>query len=91
MSGEMTIGAFGVSVILSIVLRMIYNTLEISNRLKPWLAVVLGIALGLIVMYYNLAPNAAVGFRGIVDHVLAGFMTGATSVGLYEMTKKPGM
>lgn len=92
MTQEMAIGAFGVSVVLSILLRMLYNTWGISNRAKPWFAVFIGICLGMIVMFYNLAPGATVGFRLIVDHVLGGFMTGATAVGMYEMTQssKPG-
>ena len=87
MTQEMAIGAFGVSILLSVILRMVYNTWEIPNKIKPWLAVLVGIALAIVVMYYNLAPAAKIGFRMIVDHVLGGFMTGATAVGMYEMTK----
>ena len=88
MSGEMTLGAFGISVLLSIILRMLYNTWEISNRLKPWAAVLIGVGLAVVVMYYNLAPASKIGFKMVVDHVLGGFMTGATAVGMYEMTKR---
>lgn len=85
---EMAIGAFGVSVLLSIILRMIYNTWDLPNKAKPWVAVSIGIGLGVVVMYYNLPAGTACGFKMIVDHVLGGFMTGATAVGMYEMTKK---
>lgn len=88
MGQELAIGAFGVSVILSILLRLLYNTFQIPNKFKPWLAVFIGIVLGIVVMYYNKAPDAIVGFKLIVDHILGGFMTGATAVGMYEMTKK---
>ena len=84
---EMAIGAFGVSILLSIILRMLYNTWDISNKAKPWLAVSIGVLLGIVVMFYNLPTGSACGFRLIVDHVLGGFMTGATAVGMYEMTK----
>lgn len=85
---ELSIGAFGVSIVLSVLLRLLYNTFEFSNRVKPWIAVSIGVALGVIVMYYNLAVGTVVGFKMIVDYVLYGFMTGATAVGMYEMTKK---
>ena len=88
MGQEMAIGAFGVSIIISIILRMIYNTINIPNKVKPWLAIAIGIGLGIVVMYYNLTPQGVVGFKLVVDHVLGGFMTGATAVGMYEMTKK---
>jgi O-antigen/teichoic acid export membrane protein len=88
MTGEMAIGAFGVSVLLSVILRMLYNTWEIPNKIKPWIAVVIGILLAVVVMFYNLTPQATVGFKAWVDHILGGFMTGATAVGMYEMTKK---
>ena len=87
MEQELAIGAFGVSVLLSVILRMLYNTFEIGNRGKPWIAVGVGIVLGIVVMYYNLPAGVCVGFKLIVDHVLGGFMTGATAVGMYEMTK----
>ena len=87
---EMAIGAFGVSILLSVILRMLYNTWSISSKLKPWLAVLIGIGLGLVVMFYNLSPSSVVGFKMIVDHILSGFMTGATAVGMYEMTKSAG-
>lgn len=88
MTGEMAIGAFGVSVVLSVLLRMVYGTFDIASHWKPWLAVGIGMALGVVVMFYNLAPGAAVTFRAVVDHVLGGFMTGATAVGMYEMTRR---
>ena len=88
MTQEMAIGAFGVSMLLSVILRMLYGTFEVNNRWKPWIAVLIGIALGIVVMYYNLPAGMTVGFKLIVDHLLGGFMTGATAVGMYEMTKK---
>lgn len=87
MGQEMAIGAFGVSLLLSVILRMIYGTFEVNSRWKPWIAVIIGVLLGMVVMLYNLAPGSTVGFRLIVEHVLGGFMTGATATGMYEMTK----
>lgn len=80
---ELTIGAFGASIVLSIILRMVYNSFNINNKFKPWLAVGIGMVLGIVAMFYN----GFSGFKPLVDYLLSGFMTGATSVGLYEMTK----
>lgn len=87
MEQGMAIGVFGVSIILSIMLRMIYNTINIPSKLKPWLAITIGIGLGIVVMYYNLDPKEPIAFKLVIDHILGGFMTGATAVGMYEMTK----
>ena len=85
---EMALGAFGVSVLLSVILRMVYNTWDLNNKAKPWVAVGIGICLGIVVMFYNLPVGGHATFKSVVDHILGGFMTGATSVGLYEMTQR---
>jgi len=82
---ELAIGSVGISVILSILLRMIYNTFVIANKIKPWIAVGLGMSLGIVALFYY---GEAATFKAIVTYLVQGFMTGATAVGLYEMTKK---
>ena len=82
---ELAFGSIGISVILSILLRMIYGTFEIANRWKPWIAVALGMGLAVVVLY---ATDAQCDFAHVVIYLVQGFMTGATAVGLYEMTKK---
>jgi len=81
---ELQIGSFGLSVILSILLRMIYGTVEVQNRYKPWIAVIIGIGLSLVAMFAAGIPCILV---TIVSYVTQGFMTGATATGIYEMTK----
>ena len=82
---ELTIGAFGISIILSILLRMIYNTFNIINSYKPWIAVLLGMGLGIIALLYN---GEVLSSQTIIDYEIRGFMTGATAIGFYEMTQK---
>lgn len=81
---NLAIGAVSASVILSILLRMLYNTFSISNKAKPWIAVSIGIFLGIVALFYN---SETIDFKHIVDYAISGFMTGATAVGLYEMVK----
>lgn len=83
-TNEIMIGSIGVSVILSILLRMIYNTWDIGSRAKPWIAVGCGILLAVAALFVSGATlNAAT----IASFLVQGFMTGATATGLYEMTK----
>lgn len=78
------IGSVGVSVILTILLKMIYNTFDIPKKAKPWIAVFIGIALAVVVMIYNSAPLTCV---NIIAYSVQGFMVGATAVGLNELMK----
>ena len=87
MGTELQIGSFGLSVILSIILRMVYGTWEVDSRYKPWIAVIAGMGLSFVAMYTS-AP-AAWNTQTVVSYITQGFMTGATATGIYEMTKKP--
>ena len=84
---EITIGSIGISVILSIVLRMIYQTWEISNRAKPWIAVGSGMFFAVIALIVTYQSWSGV---QISSYLTQGFMTGATATGIYEMTKADG-
>jgi hypothetical protein len=84
MNQELQIGSIAVSVILSILLRMIYGTWEINSRGKPWIAVGLGMGLAVVTMY---AAGVECQFRDVTSYLVQGFMTGATATGLYEMTR----
>jgi hypothetical protein len=83
---DLQIGSVGVSIILSILLRMLYGTWEVSSRIKPWIAVALGMGLAFVVMVTT-CPLSQCGLKMIVSYMVQGFMTGATATGLYEMTK----
>jgi hypothetical protein len=84
MNQELQIGSVGVSVILSILLRMLYGTWEINNRAKPWIAVGLGVGLAVVVM---LATCPTCSLMTVLTYVVQGFMLGASATGIYEMTK----
>jgi hypothetical protein len=81
---EITIGSIGVSLLLTIILRMIYNTWEVSNRFKPWIAVGCGIVLAIAALYVS---GVVCDPKTIAAYLVQGFMTGATATGMYEMTK----
>ena len=81
---DLQIGSVGVSIVLSILLRMVYGTVEIGSRAKPWISTGLGIGLAIVVM---LMTSGVYDFKIVVGFVVQGFMIGATATGLYEMTK----
>lgn len=81
---EITLGGIGASVILSILLRMIYATWEIQTKYKPWIAVGAGMLISLLALW---TLGNAYTPPMVASYIAQGFMTGATAVGLYEMTK----
>ena len=81
---ELQIGSIGISVLLSIVLRMIYGTWEVSSKAKPWIAVAIGMCLSMVALY--IAPSGT-SPQTVVTFLVQGFMVGATATGLYEMTR----
>lgn len=85
MGNELMIGSVGISVILTILLKMIYNTFNVPKRLKPWIAIMTGMALAVVVMLANSVPLVCV---NIITYAVQGFMVGATAVGLNELMKK---
>ena len=84
---EITLGGIGSSVILSILLRMIYSTWQVEARWKPWIAVGAGMLIAIAALVTIEATNTP---AQIVTYLAQGFMTGATAVGLYEITKING-
>ena len=81
---ELQIGSVAVSVVLSIILRMVYGTWEVGPRWKPWIAVGLGMILAFVAMW---VASAVLDSKAIVSFLVQGFMTGSTATGLYELTK----
>ena len=87
---ELMIGDVLVSVILTIILGIVYNLVIIPDRAKSGLAVLIGTALGIVAMYFNLEPPFSV--KMYIQYGLQGFMIGAAAVGLYEnyrMVRRP--
>lgn len=81
---ELQIGSVGVSVVLSILLRMIYGTWNVSTKVKPWIATGIGILIAIVVMFSTLEVYP---LKVIVSFIVQGLMTGATATGFYEMTR----
>lgn len=88
---EIQFAQYSVPVILTVVLGLIYKTVGsgLTDRYKPLIAVLFGVALGLLaIAYKGLTWDVAI----IVDHAIYGLMVGASAVGLYELqrtVKKP--
>jgi hypothetical protein len=85
---EISFGQYALPVILMVGLAFFYKIFDkadgtsyIPNRLKPLIAISLGIILGIVAMFYNGIQPV---FKNIVDYVLYGFMAGAGAVGLWE-------
>ena len=86
MDQAIELGKYGIPVILSILLSLVYNTLPtIPNKAKPWIAVFAGIGLGIVALLYK---GLELSFVNCVDYILAGFMYGASATGLYELQKE---
>jgi len=91
MTGEdLTVGSVGLSVLLMIVLRLIYGTFPVSEKLKPWIAVLLGIGLAMLALWSSLKPEVCIHRSMWIDYMIRGFMTGASAIGLHEMVKGMG-
>jgi len=83
---EVQLGQYGVPVLLTIILMIIYNFAgeKIPKRVRPLLAIGLGIVLSLVAIGYK---GIDFTFINVVDHVLYGLIMGSSVVGLYEGQK----
>lgn len=72
--------------VLSLVLGLIYKRSKIPDDLKPFIASICGIAIGIAAMFYNEARES-INFIKICDYSLAGLIAGSSSTGIYEMFK----
>ena len=89
---EVTFGQYALPVILTVVLAVVYKVFgqseggpgAISDRAKPIIAIALGLALGILGLFY---VGVEVTLKNIVDYALYGFMAGCSSVGLWELTR----
>jgi hypothetical protein len=82
---EVTFGQYAVPVILTVILGLVYKMVTtIPDKWKSLIAVGCGIGLGMIAIPYNSLPFTVV---NIVDHAIYGLMTGASAVGLWELSR----
>ncbi len=83
---DITLGQYGLPVLLTIFLALIYKfvPVEFPDKYKSLIAILVGIGLSLVAVWYKgLAWTPVV----IVDHVLYGLMLGASAVGIYELQR----
>lgn len=85
MENELAIGSVSASLFITIVLGLIYKSFEVPGKLKPWIAIALGIGFAFLSMIYT-----GVSFepKQIIDFTINGFMVGSTAVGLNELGGK---
>ena len=82
---EINFGQYAVPVVLTVILGLIYKVATtIPDRAKPIIAILAGVGLGVLGMFYNAVDPV---LKNIVDYVLYGFMTGCSAVGLWEITR----
>lgn len=84
---EVQLGQYGVPALLMIILMVIYNYIgedKISNRVRPLIAIGLGIILSLVALGYK---GLGFSFINVVDYFFYGLLQGASVVGLYEGQK----
>lgn len=82
---EINFGQYALPVILTAFLGFVYKFLDgIPDRWKPVISICLGMILALIGLKYADKPWI---FPIIVDHLLYGFMVGASAVGIYEISR----
>lgn len=79
---EINFGQYSLPVIITVFLSIVFKVLPgVADGAKPFIAIILGMALGIVGIFYaGLQPT----FPVVVDHVLYGLMTGAAAVGLWE-------
>ena len=81
---EITFGGYAIPLVLTVILAIVYKFITFGDQYKALLAVGAGIALGVLAIPYKGIDWTVV---NIVDHALYGFMTGAASVGIYELQR----
>lgn len=81
---EVTFGGYAVPLVLTVILAIVYKFITFGDQYKALLAVMTGILLGILAIPYKGIDWTVV---SIVDHALYGFMTGAASVGIYELQR----
>lgn len=85
MENELAIGSVSASLFITIVLGLIYKSFEVPGKLKPWIAIFLGIGFTMTYMVYS---GIQFEVKQVIDFAFNGFMVGATAVGLNELGGK---
>jgi len=81
---EVEFGQYGVPVILTVILAIVYKFVTFGDKYKALISVIVGIGLGIVAIPYKGLDWTVV---SIVDHAIYGLMIGASAVGLYELSR----
>ena len=93
MEAEIMIGKYSVSFILTILLSWAFGLFSddpanISNRIKKAVAVLAGVALSLLALFYQVSQGVTVmSLPNVVDYTISGFLVGAASIGINQLMK----
>jgi uncharacterized membrane-anchored protein len=87
---EILIGTYGLSVILTVIMGIVYKFFEkadgtssLPDKWKTLAVTVVGVALSIVGLLYKegCIPSA----KMAIDYAVTGFMSGATSIGLWKV------
>jgi heme A synthase len=93
MEAEIMLGKYSVSFILTILLAWCFGLVTddpatISNRVKKAIAVLAGIGLSVLAMFYQISTGTLLlTLPNTVDYVISGFLIGAASIGINQLMK----
>ena len=93
MEAEVMIGKYSVSFILTILLSWTFGLFAddpatISNRVKKAAAVLAGVALSVLAMFYQVTQGlVTLGLPTVVDYTISGFLIGTASIGINQLMK----
>lgn len=80
---EMKLGGYGVSVILTVVMGLIYKFVPaIPDQFKALITIAIGLLLSIAAMFY--APPEVITFKTWIDYVVSGIFLGCGAIGVYE-------
>jgi hypothetical protein len=83
---DIQFGAYAMPVVLTALLAVIFKFTgaKIADRFKALIAVVCGMGLGMLGIFYKGLPITVV---TVTDHLIYGFMLGCSAIGIYEVTR----
>jgi hypothetical protein len=88
---EILIGTYGLSVILTVLMGIVYKffqqpdgTSSLQDKWKTLIVVIVGMGLSLVGLVYKDGYNAP-DSKVIINYLVTGFMSGATSIGLWTV------
>ena len=83
---EINFGSYSLPVVLTVLLAILFKCIgdQLSDKYKAVIALGCGILLGVLALFYS---EEVFTFQKWVDYIIFGAITGAASVGVYEMQR----